>query len=99
LNFLFYYFIYIYIYIYIFARIEKRKEQKSTNSSNLEEIVRIRIKTKGIDMKESSHDLSIHWKTIHELTRLAVKEIKDFDKGLSGNETLKNWCFDIINKQ
>jgi hypothetical protein len=50
-------------------------------------------------MKESSHDLSIHWKTIHELTRLAVKEIKDFDKGLSGNETLKNWCFDIINKQ
>lgn len=40
----------------------------SINDPNREDTVRIRIKTKGIDMKESSHDLTIHWKTIHELT-------------------------------
>jgi hypothetical protein len=50
------------------------------NDHNLEDTVRIRIKTKRIDMKESSHDLSIRWKTIHELTKLPQTSTKYLNK-------------------
>jgi hypothetical protein len=53
----------------------------SINDPNLEDtVVKIRIKTRGIDMKESSHDLSIRWKTIHKLTRLPQTSTKYSDK-------------------
>ena len=50
----------LHFFFHIFAHRERRKEQKSTNSSN------DKNKNKGIDMKERSHDLPIHWKTIYE---------------------------------
>ena len=52
----------------------------SINDPNIEETVRMRIKTQGIDMKASSHDLSVRWKTIHELTRFTETRIKMSDK-------------------
>ena len=41
----------------------------SINDSNLEDTVRIRIKTQELEMKSNSYDLAIRWKTIHELTK------------------------------
>ena len=54
----------------------------SINDPNIEDTVRIRIKTKGIAMKANSHDLSIRWKTIHELTRFTETRIKQMDNKL-----------------
>ena len=48
----------------------------SVNDPNIEDTVRMRIKTRGINMKSDSHDLSIRWKTIHELTRFTETRIK-----------------------
>jgi hypothetical protein len=52
----------------------------SINYRNLGDTVCIWIKTKGIDMKSSSHDPSIHWKTIHELKKLPETSTKCLDK-------------------
>ena len=54
----------------------------SINDPNIEDTIRIRIKIKGIVMKANSHDLSIRWKTIHELTRFMETRIKQADNKL-----------------
>ena len=52
------------------------------NNPNIEDTVRIRIKTKGIAMKANSHDLLVRWKIIHELTRFTKTRIKQVDNKL-----------------
>jgi hypothetical protein len=44
----------------------------------MEDIIKIRIKTKGIDMKENFHDPLIQWKIIYELTKLSPNIYKIF---------------------
>ena len=51
----------------------------SINDPNLEDTVRIRIKTQGLGMKSNSHDLAIRWKTIHEFTKFPETKTKSND--------------------
>lgn len=50
------------------------------NDPNLEDTIRMRIKTRGIDMNSNSNDLAIQWRTIHELTKFPETSMKPMDK-------------------
>ena len=51
----------------------------SINDHNLEDTVRIRIKTQGLGMKSNSHDLAIRWQTTHKLTKFAETKTRSND--------------------